>query len=152
MGADIHFVVEQKHNDKWVGVFSTTGNYDWLPPYDIRAKASPLWKFDARDYAFFGRLAGVRDDGPAPLGIPEDASDLANMYINMWGGDGHSHSYLPLRDFVQCWLAGESLIETVCNKMEGNDTAIYQALNLNSAFEEDLAALENSRVVLWFDN
>jgi hypothetical protein len=154
MGADIHFVVEQKHNDKWVGVFSSTGNYDWIPTWDAREKASPFWKFTNRNYKFFGSLANVRREGPDPLGIPADVSDLADMHIAQWSGDGHSHSYLPLKDFVLRWLASDEvrLAETICDKMEGDNTAIFKALNLDEKFEEDVALLESSRVVFWFDN
>jgi hypothetical protein len=154
MGADIHFVIEQKHHDRWVGVFSSTGNYDWQPPWELRNDASPLWKFGERNYQFFGNLAGVRREGPTPLGIPEDASSLVQMYTDHWGDDGHSHSYLPLKEFVRQWIVSDAkrLTEAVCDKIEGDEAAIYKALNLDPKYEEDTTTLENSRVVFWFDN
>lgn len=63
------------------------------------------WIWGGRNYNLFGVLAGVRSsDVPQidePRGLPEDASPYVEKESNYWGWDGHSHSYLTLRDIKE---------------------------------------------------
>lgn len=146
MGCDIHFVVEQKHQDKWVGLLSTEGPFSL--PYGAR-KTLPILQFQDRDYEFFGRLAGVRRNGPQALGVPEDASDLAYMQMTQWDGFGHSHSYCSLRDFVRAkYIVGIGITELAIATLKNEDFAA-RVLNIR---EEDYGPLDDYRVVFWFDN
>jgi hypothetical protein len=108
MGCDIHLVLEKKWNDRWVGVtdfpYIPVQVYGGAPDYKV-VRGYPHYDVRHRDYDLFARLAGVRGRGPEPLGIPDDASDLARMEIEGWDSDGHSHSYCSLQEFVQAKLA-----------------------------------------------
>lgn len=154
MGCDIHIVVERKWEGWWVGLRTDQGfirggyngeEADWISP-----------NVGQRDYAFFARLAWVRGDGPEPLGIPSDASDLTLMLTDM-GQDGHSFSYLPLKEFAERWCAGdEAFIATmVAERLKGKDRAYARLLDRASIGAFDLYAgmnVEDFRVVFWFDN
>lgn len=149
MGCDIHYVIEQKDEDfGWVGIFGTD-----VPmvsfPWEARQKM-PALVFKSRNYTFFGALAGVRTDGPAPLDLPEDASHMSRMYSRYWGPDGHSHSYCSLRDFIAAYLRSNNhdIAGMVKEKLEGNDPVNQFAEQLD-IYASDL---DEYRVVFWFDN
>lgn len=99
MGADIHIVVECKRNGRWVEA--------GVPPCDNR------------NYALFGVLAGVRSsEHPticSPKGMPADASDAAKELNDHWNGDGHSHSWLTLREIegYEPWTEKETELRWV---------------------------------------
>lgn len=156
MGCDIHIVVEYKHKGKWVGV--RTDQSVPIKPYNNKD-----WDFNTpavgqRDYGFFARLAGVRGKGPAPKGIPKDASDLTRLLVEQWEGDGHSHSHLPLVEFAKRWVAGDDkfLAEMAADRLAGKDNVWERVL-----VKASIGALEyygremdasDFRVVFWFDN
>lgn len=132
MGADIHFVVEHKVNEKWIGIFST--DYGYYPPAKVR------------NYKFFALLAGVRGDGPrVPLGIPKDISELASLCADLWKEDGHSHSYMPVTEFAQCWY--QSLYSP---DLERKQYIVFDALDIDLYFDEK--DWKEFRVVFLFDN
>ncbi len=111
MGADIHLFIERKRSingvEKWVN------NDHWLyNPYykeedpDGESKMKLVSAYDGRNYDLFGILANVRnysDNGCIckPKGLPEDVSDIVKAESEMWGGDGHSHSYFTLRELKE---------------------------------------------------
>lgn len=146
MGCDIHYVIEQEHNGKWVGVFGTDNGLTY-PSYAAR-QYLPVLLFKNRNYKFFAKLAGVRGPGPDPLGLPEDMSSMSRMYTDSWSGDGHSHSYASLRDFVTTWLTsnGEDITPLVKEKLKGNDPV------LDFVKELGICQIDKYRVVYWFDN
>ncbi|EGB9983127.1 hypothetical protein ABFW39_002842 [Listeria monocytogenes] len=96
MGCDIHLMVEVKDRktNQWT-------------EYDV---ADGAIKFIGRNYNLFGILANVRngfgfaqiDTGDAfipisnPRGVPKDASKSYLSFVEDWGTDGHSHSFLNL--------------------------------------------------------
>lgn len=85
MGCDIHTHVEIKKENIWI-------NIEEIPK-----------EFNSRNYTTFSILAGVRSSFNVkpisePKGIPEDASEEAKASIEEWGEDGHSHSYLTLKE------------------------------------------------------
>lgn len=107
MGADIHMYVERKlSNGSWATVqtfepvdktamgMKSDNAYDWMF-YDVTS----------RDYGLFAALAGVRGDGPKPLGVPDDASPLYLQYVQDWAGDGHSHSWCSATEFVNTYVS-----------------------------------------------
>lgn len=73
------------------------------------------WLYSNRNYDLFAILANVRNgmgvagcdtgDGFIPIafprGTPVDVSTEINEAINGWGCDGHSHSYLTLRELLE---------------------------------------------------
>lgn len=68
--------------------------------------------YEGRNYNLFSILANVRNgygfagidtgDGFIPIsepkGIPKDASDFYKQEVKSWNGDGHSHSWLTLKE------------------------------------------------------
>ncbi len=171
MGADIHFVIE--HNDPednlgWVGVFwsdapHSPSGYNHTA-YDNNANISaeeqirrleygvhPLGRLGRRDYEFFARLAGVRGDGPAPNGVPSDASALTQRCISRWGDNGHSHVHMTLREFVKRKIiSDDSLAEAAKSKLQGGDP-IAEFLG-KCIDDDDITLDDNTRVIAWFDN
>lgn len=156
MGTDIHIVVERKWEGRWVGVRTDQGFYRG----GFLGDSGPNWASPAvgnRNYAFFARLAGVRGDGPEALGLPDDASDLTLMRWSEWESDGHSCSYLPLKEFADRWCAGdkEFLAKRAVERLRGEDNSYTQLLNRASigAFDPyGYMDVEDFRVVFWFDN
>lgn len=166
MGCDIHPVLEKKvkfkdGTEKWVGLhdFALGSRYEsWQDQKGTwRIKVSGHnWvpAFDARNYERFAQLAGVRGDGPAPKGIPEDASDMSRMLFEGWEGDGHSHSWTPLREALEICLATEFdsarvfLDDTDPRKKDPLD--YYFGIRYFGDDEND--SMDNYRVVYCFDN
>ena len=155
MGCDIHIVVERNWCGKWVGLRTDKGfvrggydgkQTDWAYPDVSR-----------RDYGFFNRLAGVRGDGPDPLGLPSDASDLTLARATHWEGDGHSFSYLPLEEFAMRWCAGNEAFIAImaAERLTGEGRAYSRLLDRASigTFDPyDGTDVGDFRVVFWFDN
>ena len=173
MGADIHFVIEHKDPDDefgWVGVywsdaphahpsFNTGGVIHHVTNPETGEKipdheygVHPFGRLGRRDYAFFGRLAGVRYDGPDPNGVPDDASVMAKRCVKRWGGDGHSHGHMSLHEFVKRKiLSDDTIAEAAKSKLKGDDPI---ALFLGDCIDDfrDITLDDNTRVVFWFDN
>lgn len=151
MGADIHMVLERKYNDKWVGVHA----FPYIDREISEAAAAVLkaanvyvpgwvsYTARGRNYELFAALAGVRGDGPEPLGVPEDASDLAAMEIEHWGGDGHSHSYMGLADAFPIFVA-----HLYPQKVLDDDRYLLR----EKLFGVDYDDCSEHRLVFWFDN
>jgi hypothetical protein len=159
MGCDIHLVVEKKFDKKWVGLW--TSEDDLRMPIDgvfavhdgsKRPAGNAYWHSHRdRNYKFFALLAGVRGSGPDPKGIPEDASDLARIYIDQDGSDGHSHSWDMLDDFHEKWIAANSEPgEYVASKIKSEANPRFEHMHpLRWRNEEQQ---EEYRVIYWFDN
>ena len=166
MGCDIHFVVERKSKglNRWIGVWSSGSSPRF--PSDISMAAllaeepTNLWVYrnivlKDRNYAFFAALAGVRGDGPDPAGLPEDVSELAQEESEAWDGDGHSHSWNTLYDFVHTWLSVAYPSKYMPLLMEAPTTALNLVdaiagnyISTKPEYHEDSAY----RVVYWFDS
>lgn len=140
MGCDIHIVLERKNAAfGWVGIDSFKG-------HETRSGlALPLAR--SRDYRRFAALAGVRGDGPEPLGVPDDASPLSKMLINDWAEGGHSHSWLPAKEAAELFAArrwpNESPIDPESHE------AKYPWGHYFGIEADDV---ENYRIIFWFDN
>lgn len=162
MGADIHFVMEFKPKDTetWIGIYSDL--YTPQLPNTISKDtmfSNPNHVYSLvgrRNYEFFAALAGVRGEGPEPLGIPEDASDLTRYNIRQWEPDGHSHSYLSAHEF--CRLADEHYLQsalytkTITYRLQGGTEKAYFPLLLLDLYPELELSEGEYRVVFWFDN
>jgi hypothetical protein len=88
-------------------------------------------------------LAGVRGDGPTPRGTPNDPSDLTDILIREWGGDGHSHSWLPIKDAALIFMQTD-------NPACLDDFAREHPEN--HYFNVDDDQMDKYRLVFWFDN
>ena len=113
MGCDIHMFVEYKRNmptkdfkdrkDQWV-----LGDYFMRNPFNPAFEDEEEFKiielYGDRDYTLFSTLAGVRDysgkNEPVsiPKGLPEDCCEYVKKQNEKWGSDGHSHSWLTLKE------------------------------------------------------
>jgi hypothetical protein len=149
MGCDIHFVIEKKYpapdGDRWVGVYM---DYVSPPMRKRHEQADPgnhtkvytrISVLKDRDYGFFAMLAGVRGDGPEPLGLPPDISEMAQLEVDAYGSRGHSHSWLTYREF--------------CNRKALCDASAFEdkgdMIGLSGLRESEY---DEYRVVFWFDN
>jgi hypothetical protein len=146
VGCDIHFVLERKVNGKWLGLLSEH-------PRDIAAAS--------RNYAAFAELASVRGNSSkhrVPRFIPYDISDLALYRVAKDGTDGHSHSYLPLRDFCQAYLDADDLMNAsgfaaVPKVAERHKDEPWESLfGIYIEDEAEDGTPEDYRVIFWFDN
>lgn len=154
MGCDIHFTIEKKINNKWVGVFSTdltprmpSVSYDH---HEIGTMTNVVPAMKNRNYSFFAALAGVRGDGPEAKGVPDNASPLTKAAVESWGTDGHSHSWDKLDDFMTLHikhtdsrLYKKLLVQT----LKGEAKEVLQGL-----FWEGPEERADMRVIYWFDN
>jgi hypothetical protein len=167
MGCDIHFVIERKtkkhEQAKWIGVWCSGTEIGLLSEPQAAQVVAGAKRFDMyndttpalvqRDYSFFGALAGVRTDGPAPKGLPNDLSELARDEVDEWAGDGHSFSWDTLYQFVHTWLSvrhpGALMQSHIASPAEATQLVADIAGNWLS-FTDD--ATYEYRVVYWFDN
>lgn len=130
MTTDIHGWVEAKIGDKWVAI-------------------TELYA-DGRNYERFAALAGVRGEGPEPKGIPNDISDTVKYWIDVWGGDGHSHTWFPIKEAAKIFLntKGRSLgVDDYGNHIEALFNIDVNTLKCNFGVSK-----KNIRLVIWFDN
>ena len=109
MGCDIHIYTERKrrinNKDVWVNA-----DYFGLNPYYTGAcyekKFEVIKIYGDRNYSLFSMLANVRNEiGQQfvcnPRGLPEDSSNFVKTESDSWGCDGHSHSYLTLKELKE---------------------------------------------------
>jgi hypothetical protein len=144
MGCDIHTVIERKVGDEWITVDTCLGHHkQWVKQgeYDYSAPV-----VTGRNYARFAALAGVRGDGPAARGLPDDLSQTARFLADHYGIDGHSHSWMPLEEAASIYLATD---------FPEPDPESYKAsYPIGHYFntETDDANVSDFRIVFWFDN
>lgn len=142
------------------------------------------WLYDNRDYDVFAILADVRNgrgfagiktgEGFVPISepkdLPIDVSEEVKKESDYWGGDGHSHSYLTLKELLTYDWHGQT------TKKEGMVTKISYYEAARDFVDEVIPALkklvhtskqdsgfpfleklteeqtEDVRIVFWFDN
>lgn len=105
MGADIHMYVERKLP---TGEWATVQTFEPVDKTAVGMNNAYDWMFYGvcnRNYGLFAALAGVRGNGPDPLGIPDDASPLYLHHVQEWLGDGHSHSWCSATTFANKYIA-----------------------------------------------
>ena len=140
----------------------------WLaehPDEDDEEYRDPNWKsfhrrlvdhpYDQRNYALYSILADVRNGygfagvftgmGFTPIapprGVPEDASPEYRAEVAAWGGDGHSHSWLTLKE-----LQAYDWHKTTCTGESGE--FVEQVIPMLA----ELGAPDDVRIVFFFDN
>jgi hypothetical protein len=116
MGCDIHCYVEVKTAGTWekVGEVFKDRWYDPKKPPDDWNKEFTDQPYNDRNYDLFAILANVRNgegfagcdtgDGFVPISKPRDLPENVSRDIldisSEWGCDGHSHSYLTLKELI----------------------------------------------------
>jgi hypothetical protein len=110
MGCDIHLYVENRTGGKWVSVDLWSNQYSEATP----SVAYDDMLYHERNYSLFSILANVRNGYgfagvptgqgfvpiAAPRGLPQDVSAEVAAVSESWGADGHSHSYLTVREIL----------------------------------------------------
>lgn len=104
MGCDIHLTVEKLVDGKWVDQSAWKTEHQGTPDEYTTQVRYDQW-YGGRNYALFALLADVRNYHnfkplADPRGIPANASREYREWATRWGGDGHSHSYLTLKELL----------------------------------------------------
>ena len=107
MGCDIHMFCEElktiDDTKKWVNA----DHWKLNPYFGVGAeeeKFAVVELYRSRHYSMFTALCGVRDytgQSPKisePRGAPADCTEEVTNSIENWDCDGHSHSYVTLRE------------------------------------------------------
>jgi hypothetical protein len=100
MGCDIHMYIETRVGD---GEWQADQHHQHIID-DDGDHYIPAVNATGRNYQLFADLANVRGEGMfglEPLGLPDDVSDIVNKASDDWDVDGHSHSYISLKDFIK---------------------------------------------------
>lgn len=151
MGCDIHLVLEKRHGEKWVGIDTFNGHHrpKWaLKDGETYDYSSPVTR--SRNYVRFAALAGVRGAGPEAKGVPHDASDLTKLTVEDWGSDGHSHSWLPLKEAAHIFLqTGFRPDEEVDDFTKEYPESYFFNVDASEGSRNNI---DDFRVVFWFDN
>jgi hypothetical protein len=146
MGCDIHLVLEKRIEEgRWVAVDTFNGHH----PAHREKGRSINWSSPAarsRNYRRFAKLAGVRGDGPAPRGLPDDLSQTARFLSDDYGVDGHSHSWLAISDAIPIFDETEYWLDS-----ETPDT-FARKFPADFFFGIESEHIDSYRLVFWFDN
>lgn len=143
MGCDIHLYVElqQPDNPPWPGEWVHDRDPRFIEEYDFGPEDRgfwPRWPGHGRNYAQFAILANVRNgrrlmnlgdgretDGgeqfkpiAMPRGLPDDVSAEVLAESESWGVDGHSHSWLTLRELVEFDWDQTVTLRALCRDVE----------------------------------
>lgn len=116
MGCDIHCFVEKKIDGKWEQITGFVSDYydpnnDYFSSDRFKNADSPIY---GRNYTLFALLADVRngygfagiDTGDritpisSPKGLPDDVSEHIRTESDSWDCDGHSHSWLTVKEIL----------------------------------------------------
>ena len=166
MGADIHTFIERK---------MPSGGWAFVSNLDSVVYAKALWSSDTpkfvhafylvngRNYQLFARLASVRGDGRDPQGLPDDVSEMVQMYADGWSGDGHSHSWLSASDFADDYYGVEAIEsgeEEAMTEYHQNTLKVDKNYAVLQFLQEmcgisgiaDETQANEFRFVFWFDN
>jgi len=111
MGCDIHCYVEIRTGNSWEKVGKIFDHPWYNPKEPTRVDGDYEWNakktdspYMGRNYELFGILAGVREPDfvrlADPRGLPRDVGMEVKRMSDGWGIDGHSHSYLTLRELL----------------------------------------------------
>ena len=113
MGCDIHMFCEEKSIRNGGEVWINADHWVINPHYgvfDNEEEYQVVELYGDRNYSVFAALCGVRDytgNSPKisePRGLPLNCSEQVKRGSDRWRLDGHSHSYVTLRevrDFVK---------------------------------------------------
>jgi hypothetical protein len=128
MGCDIHAHIEVKLKGQWE-------HYSVL---EI-----------GRDYELFGKIAGVKRDGPPvvqPRGLPDDLTVVTRHHRGLYDSNGHHEGWLNASEMMtvyQWHMDKNGDVPPIFGYVFGN---LYDQKNL------DYNNVEDIRLVFWFDN
>lgn len=110
MGCDIHLYLEKKKivngKEEWINCDRFVFN-EYYDPADEDGETEFNHKsiYNGRNYSMFAILADVRNDGKIkpiaqPRGLPADCHKITKREAEEWDLDGHSHSYLTVKELI----------------------------------------------------
>lgn len=174
MGCDIHSFVELKTVKGWCMVPGLFPEDDF--GLDWTGKTHRDEPFSWRNYGMFGFLANVRNYSfvppivAEPRGLPDGLSKPVQEAAEHWDGDGHSHSWLSLKELLD-FDYSRTFEDRRCTKQvaanawdgaadagEGNgkQETFRDFLGIDFFRELEImrkvGAREEVRIVFWFDN
>lgn len=104
-----------------------------------------------RNYILFGALAGVREYNMEIIsdfakGLPVDVSTEVCGILDSWGIDGHSHSYLTVKELIDSkyYKMSEKELNDIGMGSFFFKSVVDTLLNMGDP--------EDVRIVFWFDN
>jgi len=150
MGCDIHHRVEYRE----------PGGHWQVAGVQVGERFHQLGNLTInRDYRIFQFLAGVRGSGMThgqpplaePKGKPDDLTLESEHMFDEWASDGHSHSWLTLRE-----LQSRNFSETL-KTPDGGDFRMCEVLPFQFYFDfiytmAELGKPDDVRLVFCFDN
>ena len=143
MGCDIHMVIEREvEPGRWLLLRTFDGFRTGRSSPHGLDYAVPVARME--NYARFAALAGVRGDGPAPRGLPDDVCPSTAHIVER--DSGHSHSWLPLPDATAIFFRTQSWHQDLTGFDRNHPNYFFWGL------EEDELAEFNHRLVFWFDS
>jgi hypothetical protein len=156
-------VLEKKASPRgtptWVGVNAFPYTVGEIFKHDSREHVvgNVFWQATQRNYSLFADLASVRGHGREPLGLPDDASDLALMMADSWGEDGHSHTWITMDEALPIFLqAGQfgSMSEAVTTALAKGDIegTLMRYMAHFWSLDSESESLADYRLIIWFDN
>ena len=99
MGCDIHLYGERKIEGVWTALDNFKEDEDGYSGIDDYKNGA----YYGRNYILFGVIAGVRKDNIQQFGtkgLPGDVSMEVKKLSDQWDCDGHSHSFLSLKELL----------------------------------------------------
>lgn len=153
MGCDIHMVLEKRYDGSWIGLHAfqrMTVLTSQLPGDNEPLRYSNMyWDATARNYSLFAALASVRGESPVgndPRGLPDDISALAEMEVESYGDDGHSHTHMLLSEAATIFMTFHRPTYLLTN--ERHDVAA----GLFGIYIDKPEDFDEYRLIIWFDN
>lgn len=141
MSCDIHVHVEIKLNGKWEHYNHPSVN---------------------RNYLLFAKIAGVRSDHtvePVAMGrgLPDNLSVTTKLDSELWGTDGHSHSWMTANEAEEVteWYNKKSSVDYNRPPLFGYlfENSLDSYLKYPIDFLREVAlGFEEARVVFWFND
>jgi len=158
MGCDIHIWAETKIDGKWLLSTKAAGFNNRRHEFNHCAQdEEEKWRnmivdaspYAGRNYYLFAMLANVRNYHnevvpiSEPRGVPDDASDIYLKIVKFWDGDGHSHSYLTLKELHDAVNEREAEFASQTYFIKTYEYLLKLASDPN---------VEDVRLVFFFDN
>lgn len=162
MGCDIHLWTEVRRNGKWetAGAWVENRYYESEDNESVYNRPRIREEFyGSRNYSLFALLAGVRGEHPdaPPLapdrGLPADVSAEVQKYSDLMAGDGHSHTYLTLREILD-FAYGNGYGQRGENRFAdySKEFAEETIRKLTVLAKDPALTADDVRIVFWFDN
>lgn len=153
MGCDIHLVIAKY--DPASGVVETIHDPEEIYHRDTYSneEADAQWRLfrlaRARNYRRFGRLSGVRGDGPSANGWPEWAHEKYAAYLSDL--DLHSHTHYPIKRAAELWADTEYTDEEG-QRYDAALVAVAAPIAMYFHVDPDRDDLDNIFVLISYDN